>query len=202
MSGPLGPLIRNIGSISRWFLAIVLRDVQDDKMGFLPTGLPAGGTGVSPETTTGFDPFEGISRGNDLQFLLPQWFCSPLPPQPGSHTSTAPSSLANFVGCHLFFPLCFSVHGLCEFLKLFLFFPSLFGVESSYFSYSDSSPLLSHVEMSSQLSFLDVCFFAIVLCILGHTRSQWESTFLHKLLEFLYQLGTSKVKIFFPIVTH
>lgn len=106
------------------------------------------------------------------------------------------------LGVIFFFPLCFSVHGLCEFLKLFLFFPSLFGVESSYFSYSDSSPLLSHVEMSSQLSFLDVCFFAIVLCILGHTRSQWESTFLHKLLEFLYQLETSKVKIFFPIVTH
>lgn len=139
-------------------------------MEFLPAGLPTGGTGVSPETTTEFDPFEGFSRGNDLQFLSPQGFCSPLPPQPGSHTSTAPSSLANFVMCHPSFPLCFPDHGLCEFLKLFLFFPSLFGVESSYFSYSDSSPLLSHVEMSSQLSFLEVCFFAIALCNLGHTR--------------------------------
>lgn len=111
-----------------------------------------------------------LFQGNDLQFLSPQGFCSPLPPQSGSHTSTAPSSLANFVMCHPSFPLCFPDHGLCEFLKLFLFFPSLFGVESSYFSYSDSSPLLSHVKMSSQLSFLEVCFFAIALCNLGHTR--------------------------------
>lgn len=131
MSGPLGPSVRNIGSISRWFAAIVLRDIQDDKMGFLPTGLSAGRTGVSPETTTRFDPFEGFSRGNDLQFLFPQGFCFPPLPQPRRHTSTAPSSLANFVVCHLFFfPLCFSEHGLCEFLKLFFSFPSLFGAIS------------------------------------------------------------------------
>lgn len=125
----------------------------------------------------------------------------------GSVLLSHPSQGATQVQLHLvwlillgviFFFLCaFQFMAFVSFWSSFFFFPSLFGVESSYFSYSDSSPLLSHVKMSSQLSFLDVCFFAIVLCILGHTRSQWESTFLHKLLEFLYQLGTSKVKIFF-----
>lgn len=67
LSGSYGHSVRNTSSVSRWFTA--LRDVQKDKIGFLPTGLSPRGTSISPKPMTGFNMSEGLSWWGDLQFL-------------------------------------------------------------------------------------------------------------------------------------
>lgn len=160
LSGSYGHSVRNTSSVSRWFTA--LRDVQKDKIGFLPTGLSPRGTSISPKPMTGFNVWRLVLVGWLAVSLHWGFWSPPFLLQTGGHRAVLLSSFT-YLSCVTFLFLCvFQIfyHNLCECLKLFY---SLFRVESSYSSYSDSSNSLNHFEVFKSVfhGSLSLCFCAL-----------------------------------------